>query len=122
MVRRRFQEFRILVIGRANAGKTTILKRFCNTREKPEIFDCNGKPLEYDASILEPTAQRGLHEIENNFVFQSNSQFVFHDSEGFEAGGVAELEKVKAFVASHGKWTRLSDNIHVIWYSEGSLL
>jgi len=27
--------FRILVIGRANAGKTTLLKRVCNTKEDP---------------------------------------------------------------------------------------
>jgi GTP-binding protein EngB required for normal cell division len=34
--------FRVLVIGRANAGKTTILQRVCNTTEKPKIFDPKG--------------------------------------------------------------------------------
>src|SRR5258708_2422162 len=30
-----YTHFRILVIGRANAGKTTLLKRVCNTKEDP---------------------------------------------------------------------------------------
>jgi ribosome biogenesis GTPase A len=31
----KYTHFRILVIGRANAGKTTLLKRVCNTKEDP---------------------------------------------------------------------------------------
>ena len=38
-VRERYTHFRILVIGRANAGKTTLLKRVCNTTEEPCIYD-----------------------------------------------------------------------------------
>ncbi|KAG6818548.1 hypothetical protein H0H92_002620 [Tricholoma furcatifolium] len=34
-LRARYTHFRILVIGRANAGKTTLLKRVCNTDEDP---------------------------------------------------------------------------------------
>jgi predicted GTPase len=30
--------FRVLIIGRANAGKTTILQRVCDTTESPEIY------------------------------------------------------------------------------------
>lgn len=37
--------FRILIVGRANAGKTTILKRICNTTDDPEIYDKNGKKV-----------------------------------------------------------------------------
>jgi len=33
------RRFRILVIGRANSGKTTILQKICNTTEQPEIFN-----------------------------------------------------------------------------------
>ncbi|KAG6329851.1 hypothetical protein ID866_9237 [Astraeus odoratus] len=36
------RRFRVLVMGRANAGKTTILQRVCNTMEDPEVFDENG--------------------------------------------------------------------------------
>jgi ribosome biogenesis GTPase A len=34
-LRAKYTHFRILVIGRANAGKTTLLKRVCNTEEDP---------------------------------------------------------------------------------------
>ncbi|KAG6916927.1 hypothetical protein DXG01_004688 [Tephrocybe rancida] len=39
------ERYRILVIGRANAGKTTLLKRVCNSTEDPCIYDENGKNL-----------------------------------------------------------------------------
>ena len=37
--------FRILVIGRANAGKTTILEKVCGAKKgtKPIIYNENGK-------------------------------------------------------------------------------
>ena len=38
-LRAKYTHFRILVIGRANAGKTTLLKRVCNTTEEPCIYD-----------------------------------------------------------------------------------
>ena len=31
-------QFRVLVIGRANAGKTSILQRVCDTTESPTIY------------------------------------------------------------------------------------
>jgi GTPase SAR1 family protein len=31
-------QFRVLVIGRANAGKTSILQRVCDTTQSPEIY------------------------------------------------------------------------------------
>ena len=37
----RYLEFRVLIIGRANAGKTSILKRVCDTTESPEIYSIN---------------------------------------------------------------------------------
>jgi hypothetical protein len=33
--------FRVLIIGRANAGKTSILQRVCGTTESPEIYTVN---------------------------------------------------------------------------------
>ena len=43
-LRAKYTHFRILVIGRANAGKTTLLQRVCNTTEDPCIYD-NDKNL-----------------------------------------------------------------------------
>jgi GTPase SAR1 family protein len=36
-------KFRVLIIGRANAGKTSILQRVCNTTEDPEIYSVDAK-------------------------------------------------------------------------------
>ncbi len=49
--------FRILIIGRANAGKTTILRKICGVAEgvKPIIYDKNNILLE-----SEPGAQKGV--------------------------------------------------------------
>ena len=43
----RIGRFRILVIGRSNAGKTTLLQRVCNTTELPEIFNVQGERVKY---------------------------------------------------------------------------
>src|SRR6266404_1001271 len=34
-------EFRVLILGRANAGKTTILQRVCDTTDSPTIYRQN---------------------------------------------------------------------------------
>ena len=44
-LRATYTRFRILIIGRANAGKTTLLQRVCNTTEDPCIYDENNKNL-----------------------------------------------------------------------------
>ncbi|KAF9460676.1 hypothetical protein BDZ94DRAFT_1169286 [Collybia nuda] len=106
--------FRILIVGRANAGKTTILKKICNTTDDPEIY--NGRGEKVDGSTLEPTAERGIHDITNEMIFRSNPGFTFHDSRGFEAGGVDEFQKVKKFLSDRAKEKKLKDQIHVIWY------
>ena len=48
--RAKFKQFRILVIGRANAGKTTILRRVCDTTDDPMIFDPSGKKVRYNSA------------------------------------------------------------------------
>jgi polynucleotide 5'-kinase involved in rRNA processing len=39
------RRFRVLIMGRANAGKTTILQKVCNTAEQPEIFNSQGNKV-----------------------------------------------------------------------------
>ena len=40
-------QFRILIIGKANAGKTTILRKMCNAKPdaKPIIYDAEGRKV-----------------------------------------------------------------------------
>ncbi|KAI6123725.1 hypothetical protein EV401DRAFT_2069184 [Pisolithus croceorrhizus] len=110
----RIGRFRILVIGRANAGKTTILQRVCNTTDKPEIFD--GKGERVNAAVVQGSLMRGYHNIEDELVFQSNPGFVFHDSRGFEAGSVEQFDTMKKFVLDRANTTKLEKRIHAIWF------
>ncbi|KAG0704635.1 hypothetical protein DFH29DRAFT_848851 [Suillus ampliporus] len=97
--------FRILIMGRANAGKTTILKKVCNTTENPEVYNAKGDKVRY----------RGNHDIRNEMVFKSNPGFGFFDSCGFEAGSEKEFEDMKEFISEHANATKLEDRIHAIW-------
>ncbi|KAI6045511.1 hypothetical protein EDC04DRAFT_3104671 [Pisolithus marmoratus] len=111
---KKINRFRILVMGRANAGKTTILQRVCNSTDKPEIFDGKGNKIESD--IVQGALTRGYHDIQNELVFQSNPGFVFHDSCGFEAGSTQQFDQMKQFVADHAVTTRVNERIHAIWF------
>ncbi|KAG6333105.1 hypothetical protein ID866_5980, partial [Astraeus odoratus] len=106
----RFRRFRVLVIGRANAGKITLLQRVCNTTDSPEVFDERGNKVPHLSCN-----QRGCHDIENELVFRSNPGFIFHDSCGFESGSVKELEDMKMFVTGRSVTTKLGNRIHAIW-------
>ncbi|KIJ25859.1 hypothetical protein M422DRAFT_273142 [Sphaerobolus stellatus SS14] len=117
-IRRRVKCFRVLILGRANAGKTTILHKVCNTTEQPEIFDTRGQKasaLYLDDGNLGAKSCRGAHNINCEMIFKSNTGFIFHDSCGFEAGGYAELQAVKNFIAQRAREKKLSEQLHVIW-------
>jgi GTPase SAR1 family protein len=48
-------QFRVLIIGRANAGKTSILQRVCDTTESPVIYRENEEvrgPTFLSASLM----------------------------------------------------------------------
>ncbi|KAG8216340.1 hypothetical protein J3R82DRAFT_6414 [Butyriboletus roseoflavus] len=110
---KKFGRFRILIVGRANAGKTTVLQRICNSTEDPEIYDDQGR---MDDFVIRGSTERGLHDINHEMVFKSNQKFVFHDSAGFEAGRKDEFEKMKNFITERANTTLLKRRIHAIWY------
>ena len=63
-IRRECPQFRILIIGKANAGKTTILRKVCNAKPdaKPVIFDSEGKKVRQQVSLenLQATPKTNL--------------------------------------------------------------
>ncbi|KAJ7659498.1 hypothetical protein B0H17DRAFT_954654 [Mycena rosella] len=120
-IKEKCPRFRILVIGRRNAGKTTILKKMCDSDGSDlEIVDVEGKKV--DPSILEPNQQRGMSDIENEITFKSSPLLVFHDSRGIEAG--AEDDQNSPLGAGHlwdfldkrFKTSRIRDQVHAVWY------
>ncbi|KAL4076517.1 hypothetical protein V8B97DRAFT_1866918 [Scleroderma yunnanense] len=110
--------FRVLVMGRSNAGKTTILQRVCNTTDLPEVFNSEGEKSELLLRDINCTnhSQRGYHNIEAELIFKSNRAFIFHDSRGFEAGSEDEMEVVRNFVADRATTIKLEKRIHAIWF------
>ncbi len=56
-----------------------------------------------------------MHDIEHQITYEG-SNFVFHDSQGFESGGKNELEIVREFIEKRSAATLLKDQLHTIWY------
>ncbi|KDQ17904.1 hypothetical protein BOTBODRAFT_543281 [Botryobasidium botryosum FD-172 SS1] len=124
--------FRVLIIGKANAGKTTILRALCGTDEEPEVYDRKGHKIgsvqaalrsvrnkitgRDSGAILSPSSMRGLHKIDHSLIFPSNRGYVFHDSRGFESGATDELELVREFIQTRAASNDLDEQLHAIWY------
>ncbi|KAI5994088.1 hypothetical protein F5J12DRAFT_857704 [Pisolithus orientalis] len=84
-------------MGRANAGKTTILQRVCNTMDEPEIFDAEGRKV--NANVVQGSVMRGYHNIEDELIFGSNPNF-------------HSFQKMKGFVMHHATTPKLEKRIH----------
>jgi len=99
-IRKKPGRFRALIIGRPNAGKTTILR--CIARS------ADGR--------VDPSSGRGVHDIAKELVFSSNPGFVFHDSRGIEAGATNEMQIIQAFISKGATARSLNKKLHAIWY------
>ncbi|KDQ20555.1 hypothetical protein BOTBODRAFT_95966, partial [Botryobasidium botryosum FD-172 SS1] len=115
---KRPERFRILIIGRANAGKTTILRAVCGAEGEPDVYDRDGNKVRGFAPPITHTytfSQRGEHNVEHSLMFPSSPGFVFHDSRGFESGAVDELELVRKFIQDKASLGSMSNQLHAIW-------
>ncbi|KAH9174376.1 hypothetical protein EDB89DRAFT_2094126 [Lactarius sanguifluus] len=104
-------EFRVLIIGRANAGKTSILQRICETTESPVIN--RGRER---VTTLGPSMDRGDHTIDDELMFSNHTGYIFHDSRGVESGATEELAILQEFIKRKCGERRLKDKLHAIWY------
>ncbi len=59
--------------------------------------------------------QRGLHDIEHQITYPG-SNFIFHDSQGFESDSTDELEVSWNLIEKRSGETELKNQLHVIWY------
>ncbi|KAH9166151.1 hypothetical protein EDB89DRAFT_2005147, partial [Lactarius sanguifluus] len=85
-------QFRVLIIGRANSGKTSVLQRICETTESPIIYRGN------EMVTLDPSMDRSEQNIDDELVFSNHRGYVFHDSRGIESGSTEELQIVQEFI------------------------
>ncbi|KAJ7511951.1 hypothetical protein B0H11DRAFT_1899446 [Mycena galericulata] len=105
--------FRVLILGRANAGKTTILQRLTGAdMDKAEVRR-DGEVL--PDQIVRGQSGRGLHNVEDEIRFPSKPGFIFHDSRGVEAGATEELHVVQQFVEHRSFGTKSKEQLHAIW-------
>ncbi|KAJ7872279.1 hypothetical protein B0H14DRAFT_2722125 [Mycena olivaceomarginata] len=113
-LRKRCPHFRILVIGRAKRREDDTFKE--SVPFDRESGNHRSKGNRIDAEVVEGSIGRGLHDINNELIFKSNPQYIFHDSSGFESGSHEETNKVKSFIAKCAGRNTLSDQLHAIWY------
>ncbi|KAJ7264104.1 hypothetical protein B0H12DRAFT_1102861 [Mycena haematopus] len=108
-------KFRVLILGRANAGKTTILERLTGaTIDEAEVWQ-DGERL--PGQTVKGQIDRGLHNIKDEIRFPSRPGFVFHDSRGVEAGSITELSTVQRFIKERSlAVTNLQNQLHAIWF------
>jgi len=65
---------------------------------------------------LDPTMERGLHNIDDEVVITDRDCYVFHDTRGFESGSEVEREIIREFVHRKSRGKRLKNRLHAIWY------
>jgi hypothetical protein len=57
-----------------------------------------------------------MHDIEDEITFANLDGYVFHDSQGFEAGDKRELMIVQDFVRRRSQERQLAKRLHAIWF------
>ncbi|KAF9507251.1 hypothetical protein BS47DRAFT_1333382 [Hydnum rufescens UP504] len=107
----RDRRLRVLILGPANAGKTTLLERLTDSPAGAAIVTRKGKRI---TDVPRGYDQRGIHNIDDEITYASNPAFVFHDSGGFEAGGVEEVQAVWQFIRKRSLASP-SLQLHAIW-------
>ncbi|GJJ11605.1 hypothetical protein Clacol_005840 [Clathrus columnatus] len=118
--KQRQQCFRILIIGRANAGKTTLLKHIssADSSEAP-VYHKIRRRLSINPTKdvrIKINTKRGVHDINQSFYFPSNPRFVFHDSPGFESGDESQLKQVQRFIHQRSEEWKIDEQLHAIWF------
>ena len=69
--------------------------------------------MKYGCMVM--SCQRGTHDIEHQITYPG-SNFIYHDSQGFESGAAQELEVAWKFIKERSTRAELKDQLHAIWY------
>ncbi|KAI6101358.1 hypothetical protein F5141DRAFT_1218398 [Pisolithus sp. B1] len=89
--------FRILVIGQAGVGKSTLIQRAFGIEQAVNH------------------ARPGKTDIEKEFIPPQINRFILHDSQGFEAGIDYSDVLVKEFIVRRKMQQHVKDRLHAVW-------
>ncbi|KAF5353015.1 hypothetical protein D9757_012727 [Collybiopsis confluens] len=107
---------RILVMGKRNAGKTTLLHRMTQSSDGQFLLHReDGQLIDDPGSILAPALERGHSHINYEITYPSDRDYIFHDSRGMEAGSDEEIRVLKKFIKDKQDMKYLGQRLHVIW-------
>ncbi|KAH9911295.1 hypothetical protein B0H21DRAFT_887540 [Amylocystis lapponica] len=90
--------FRVLVVGRTGAGKSSLINA---------IFKCTVT----DESEFRP----GESDIEREITSDTNPRFVMHDPQGYEPGETQKFDTLKMFIEGRCQEEDESKRLHAIW-------
>ncbi|KAF8267147.1 hypothetical protein EI94DRAFT_1731317 [Lactarius quietus] len=91
--------FRILVLGKRQSGKSTLIN---------SVFNVD--------MAAAPRNQHGDADINVGFNLDSNRYLVVHEYPGFESGDAQSLPTIRAFISSHTDVNcSVSERLHAIW-------
>ncbi|KAK3984702.1 hypothetical protein QBC44DRAFT_336483 [Cladorrhinum sp. PSN332] len=97
-------KFRILIIGKAGVGKSTICSK---------VF---GIPPE-KAGVSHYSVGTAKEKVWYPLTFEgANENLIMHDSGGFEAGDLNCVNAITDFIQFRKSQHRLADQLHCIWY------
>ncbi|KAH8669674.1 hypothetical protein BGZ60DRAFT_528146 [Tricladium varicosporioides] len=100
------RRFRIMVMGKAGVGKSTLLSKVFSIPEDT-------------AGVVHQGHKRGEHSVWRSRTSRNNPLLVIHDSGGFEAAETSNLDEIKRFVEYRASTPDLQDQLHCIWYCIG---
>lgn len=90
--------FRVLVIGKTGAGKSSLINRCFGVTE---------------AAVSEYKA--GISDINTAIMARENGRFVLHDSQGFEPGEDRNFQTVVNFLKARKNMPDVKDQVHAVW-------
>ncbi|OJD36050.1 ras gtpase [Diplodia corticola] len=90
---------RVLVCGNTGIGKSTLINKVFGT-----------------SLAVTPARMRGDHDIRTEIKDPDQPNLILHDSEGFEAGALAQMDAVTDFLHEKSAEVEVANRFHVIWF------